>query len=205
MYRTARAHPPSRCQVSFPLTLHLAPDLTGTRCACLFVLPLLLLHTCAYVRTHAHHTLTRIEISSHSRPKRSTLLPLTRLSEYPALPKSHLWHNVIVKRTTTPSLTHMMIVQVCYFFSFCTPHTFQLAGAGNILPWNKERTVLQGSRWGISLAITAGRAAFEYFISKSELWDDAEVWKYDVWLLAWEKASVVTVKKEVKVKFALRI
>lgn len=59
MYRTARAHPPSRCQVSFLLTLQLAPDLTGTRCACL--LPCLLrspgtpVHT--YTRTHILHRL----------------------------------------------------------------------------------------------------------------------------------------------------
>ena len=186
MYRTARTHPPSCCQVSFPLTLHLAPDLTGTRCACLFVLPLLLLHTCAYVHTHAHHTPTRIEISSHSRPKRLTL-------STPALPESHLWHNMIVKEHNNAfSDTHDDCLGVSFFLPFClfahlTRSSSQVLATSS--PWNKERTVLRGSRWVISLAITAGRAAFEYFISKSELWDDAEVWKYDVWLLAWKKGK----------------
>lgn len=53
MYRTARAHPPSLCQVSLPLTLHLAPDLTGPRYACPFSCQLRFL--CTPART-LHHT-----------------------------------------------------------------------------------------------------------------------------------------------------
>lgn len=64
MYRTARPHPPSFCQVSFLLTLHLAPDLTGTQCACLFVC--LVCFLCTPAQTHARTSYTQI---SHSMPE----------------------------------------------------------------------------------------------------------------------------------------
>lgn len=55
MYRTARAHPRSRCQVSFQLTLQLGPDLKGTLLSPPPPLPATLsahLRVCAHARTH---------------------------------------------------------------------------------------------------------------------------------------------------------
>lgn len=79
MYRTARAHPPSCCQVSFRLTLQLAPDLTGT-------LPPLPppptlsaslsahLRVCAHACTHGTATQTEAFFSSSSSSHRMAMM-----------------------------------------------------------------------------------------------------------------------------------
>lgn len=171
MYRTARAHPPSCCQVSFLLTLHLAPDLTGTRCACLF--PCLLFSLCTpahiYTCTHIIHWLVLKSFPTIGRMWKLWFLLRLRVVEFCPMPPRIFYYPV------TASLSRTMRFSRC----FCTPYMYQHTGAGNILYDTKSS--LWGLRWGISLPITVTRAAFEYFILKS----DAEVRKYDVCRLAW--------------------
>lgn len=176
MYRTARAHPPSCCQVSFLLTLHLAPDLTGTRCACLFPCLLCSLCTPAHIYTCTH------------------IIHWLRLKSFPTVGQ---------KMEIVASRAPLRVAGFCdlwcklYNDAFSDTHDecpgvfapLVCTGAQVLATSSLKQRAhsLRGLRWGISLPITVARAAFEYFIWKSELWEDAEVRKYDVCLLAWER------------------
>lgn len=162
MYRTARAHPPSCCQVSFPLTLHLAPDLTSTRFACLFACLLCSLCTPAhtYTCTHIIHGLESFPtvgqkdwVSGFSCTSQSCWI----------LPKATydtIWCMML-------SVTHSDCPGV---FALLVHTSTQVVATSSL---EQRAHSLWGLWWGISLPITVVRAAFEYFMSKSELWDDA--------------------------------
>lgn len=160
---------------------------------CLSVpLPALLpLHTCAYIHMHAHRTLTQIKVFSHSRPKDGDCGFSCTSESCGVLPKA----TYDVNYAMTPSVTRMMSVQVF----LC-----QRTGAGNILPETKSS---QSAR-------LAMRNFTAYYSGQSSIWifhmevrvmrrrRSAKIWCLSLGL---RKANVVTVRKEVKVKFALRI
>ena len=89
---------------------------------------------------------------------------------------------------------------------FACPPMHQLAGAGDILPWNKERTVRDEARdeeFHCLLQQAEQHLNISYLSQSYEMTPKCENMMFDS--LAWERQVLATVKKEVKVKFALWI
>lgn len=103
---------------------------------CLSVpLPALLpLHTCAYIHMHAHHTLTQIKVFSHSWPKDGDCGFSCTSESCWVLPNA----TYDVNYTMTPSVTHMMSVQVFLHPSYVPAHR-----CWQHPRWNKELTVCE--------------------------------------------------------------